>query len=397
MRRSSRLRGTFFIFFVLIFSIGYGQKTKEQLQKEKQENLRKIEEAERILAETTGQRQNTIGELTALNQRIKTQEDLINSIRNEIELLSDEIDENETIIASLEEDISQIKEEYGAMVYAAYKANQGMNKLTFLFSSRTFSQFLSRLEYMEQYGEVRKQQAEQIKRVQETLGDQITIIESKMTDKNVLLSEEIKESNSLGDLKAQQSRVVQNLRKRESEIKKDIADSRKAIAKLDNMINEIIREEMEKARLAEKSASEASNLLASNFAQNKSKLPWPVAGFVTQKFGKHPHPVYKNVTQDNHWITIQTKKEEKVKSVFDGKIATVAFVPLIGNTVIVSHGEYYSIYAGLRDVFVQSGQQVSTNQEIGNILTNKEGDSELKFEIRKNISPLDPQLWLKNN
>jgi septal ring factor EnvC (AmiA/AmiB activator) len=163
------------------------------------------------------------------------------------------------------------------------------------------------------------------------------------------------------------------------------------------MINEIIREEMEKARLAEKSDSEASSTLATNFAQNKSKLPWPVAGFVTQQFGKHPHPVYKNVTQDNHWITIQTKQEEKVKSVFDGKIATVAFVPLIGNTVIVSHGEYYSIYAGLRDVFVQSGQLVTTNQEIGNILTNKEGVSELKFEIRKNVSPLDPQQWLKNN
>jgi septal ring factor EnvC (AmiA/AmiB activator) len=254
-----------------------------------------------------------------------------------------------------------------------------------------------RLEYMEQYGDVRQQQALQISRVQETLEDQITVIESKMSDKNLLLADEITESNQLTSLKEEQSTVVSNLRKREKEIKRDISKTRKAVAKLDKMINDIIKAEIEKARLAEAGASEASTKLANDFAQNKSKLPWPVAGFVTQKFGKHPHPVYKNVTQDNHWITIQTKKEEKVKSVFDGKITTVAFVPLIGNTVIVSHGEYYSIYAGLRDVFVRSGQVVNTNQEIGNILTNQEGVSELKFEIRKNISPLDPQLWLKRN
>lgn len=397
MKGSKRLGGVFFIFFVLIFSVGYGQKSKEQLQQEKQQNLRKIEEAQRILAETSGQRQNSIGQLNALNQRIKTQEDLIRSIRDEIDLLSEEIDENEAIITALEKDITNIKEEYSAMVYAAYKANQGMNKVMFLLSSSTFSQFLSRMAYMEQYGDVREQQARQITRVQETLEDQITVIESKMSDKNLLLGDEINESNSLVSLKKEQSSVVTNLRKREKEIKRDIAKSRKAVAKLDNMINDIIRAELEKARLAEKSTTEASTRLATDFAENKSKLPWPVSGFVTQKFGKHPHPVYKNVTQDNHWITIQTGKEEKVKSVFDGKITTVAFVPLIGNTVIVSHGEYFSIYAGLRDVFVRSGQLVSTNQEIGNILTNQEGVSELKFEIRKNIAPLDPQQWLKRN
>ncbi|MCA6078070.1 murein hydrolase activator EnvC family protein [Fulvivirga sedimenti] len=397
MSGNRRRHGVFLLLFLLIFTCGYGQKTKEQLQREKQENLRKIQETERILQETTGQKQNTIGELNALNQRIQAQEDLISSIRNEVLLLNEEIEENNLIIDALEQDVNNLKQEYGAMIYATYKANKGFNKLTFLFSAKSFNQFLMRLRYMEQYAEVREQQARQIKRVQETLSDQVTLIESKMSDKNILLADQIQRNKELASLKQNQSKIVSSLQRREKEIKKDLEETRKAVAKLDRMINDIIKAEIEKARLAEKTTNEAATRLASDFAQNKSKLPWPVSGFVTQKFGKQAHPVFKNVTQDNHWITIQTKKEEKVKSVFNGQITTVAFVPLIGNTVIVSHGEYYSVYAGLRDVFVRSGQQVTTNQELGNILTNKDGVSELKFEIRKNIAPLDPQQWLKRN
>ena len=50
-----------------------------------------------------------------------------------------------------------------------------------------------------------------------------------------------------------------------------------------------------------------------------------------------------------------------------------------------------------KEVYVKSGQKVSTNQEIGSILTNKDGVSELKFEIRKSANALDPQQWLRNN
>ena len=283
------------------------------------------------------------------------------------------------------------------MIYATYKANQGFNKLTFLFSSGSFNQFLMRLQYMEQYGEVRKKQTQQIERVQETLADQVVVIESKMSEKNLLLGDQLAENRRLADLKGNQSKVVYSLQKREKQIKRELEDSRKAVARLDKMINDIIREEIERARLAESSSVEATARLSSDFASNKTKLPWPVTGFVVQKFGKQQHPVFKNVVIESHSITIQTKQSEKVKTVFNGEISRVAFVPLVGNTVIINHGDYFSVYAGLKEVFVKSGQKVSTNQEIGSILTNSDGVSELKFEIRKSANALDPQQWLVNN
>ncbi|MBL3655028.1 murein hydrolase activator EnvC family protein [Fulvivirga sediminis] len=386
------------LIFVFILFCGiypsFGQKSKAQLQKEKQENLKKIEEAEKILKETTGKKQNTLGQLNALNQRIKTQEDLIGSIRKEITLLTEEIEENNQIISSLEQDLKKLKEEYAAMVYAAHKANQGFNKLTFIFSAKSFNQLLMRLKYMEQYSDARKNQAEEIVKVQETLGAQVTVIKSKMTEKNDLLAEQLEENKSLSNLKQNQNQLVKNLQRQENKLKDDLTERRDAVARLDKIINDIIKEEMAKAKVAEKKDSEASLKLANQFADNKSKLPWPVSGFVSQKFGRQNHPVLKSIVLNNTGIYIQTKENEKVKTVFTGEVKTVAFVPLIGNTVIVTHGGYFTVYAGLKDVFVKKGQEISTGQEIGTILTNKDGVSELRFEIWKNSQATDPQQWL---
>lgn len=393
--------GNFFrVAFLLLFFIStslFAQKTKTQLQKEKQENLKKIAEVEKILAETTGKKRNTIGQLNALNQRIKTQEDLIKSIRKELNLLNEDISENNLIIETLGSDLKKLKQEYSAMVYAAYKANKGYNKLTYIFSSGTFNQFLMRLKYMEQYGNARKVQSEQITKVQAALANQTIVIESRLSEKNILLAEQLDQGESLSKLKSTQNSLVKNLQSQENKIKKDLESRRKAIAALDKKISNIIRAEIARAKEAKKSKVDANVKLSSEFADNKSKLPWPVAGFISQKFGKQNHPVVKGVVFNNNGVFIQTKQNERVKAIFNGEVRTVAFIPAIGNTVLISHGDYFTVYAGLKGVKVTKGQQVTVGQELGEIITDKDGVSELKFEVWKSAKAVDPQQWLNRN
>jgi peptidoglycan hydrolase CwlO-like protein len=148
------------------------QKNKSQLQKEKQQNLEKIKETEKILSETSTKKTNSIGELNAVKERIKQQEQLINSIKGEMNVLDSEIGENNDIIRALEEDLRRLKKEYAAMLFAAQKANNSTTRLTFLFSAESFDQLIMRLRYMEQYSETRKLQADQILKVAEALGCQ---------------------------------------------------------------------------------------------------------------------------------------------------------------------------------------------------------------------------------
>jgi len=147
--------------------------------------------------------------------------------------------------------------------------------------------------------------------------------------------------------------------------------------------------------------------LSASFEDNRAKFAWPVSGFVSQKFGRQNHPVLKGIVLQNDGINIQTQAGEmvhaifegtvgRVHAIFEGTVGRVAFIPILGNTVIINHGDYFTVYVGLKDVSVKQGQKVVTHQEIGQVQVNAEGISELRFQIRKNTQALDPQDWLRN-
>ncbi|HNU43261.1 MAG TPA: peptidase M23, partial [Cyclobacteriaceae bacterium] len=189
-----------FIAFAFLFSLSLSvsaQKSKTQLQREKQRNLEKIKETERILDETGVQKKNSLGELNALNQRIRQQESLIKSIQSEVSLLDYDISENNQIIDALERDLKKLKEEYAAMLFAAQKASGKVDKLTFLFSAKSFDQMLMRLKYMEQYGRARQEQAAAIEKVHDILQEQVRVTQAKRAEKNTLLNDELKENRQL--------------------------------------------------------------------------------------------------------------------------------------------------------------------------------------------------------
>ncbi len=397
-----------FILFLSI-SITLPAQRKLRLQQEKLKSLEKIKETEKIITETAEQKKTSLGELSAVNQRIRQQEGLIAAINSEIVLLENDISENNEIINALELDVTKLKEEYTAMLFSAQKVSGQADKLLFLFSAASFDQFLMRLKYMEQYSAVRQEQAKAIEKVQTVLSYQVSQTEKIKAEKNQLLNDEVNEQGELTNLKQKQKTVVKSLEKEEKRLRAELEDTKKDIAKLDRLISDIIKEELERAakeareRLAKAKANKKNEAvvkdedvtLSASFEENKAKFSWPVSGFVSQKFGRQDHPLLKGIILQNDGINIQTKKDEKVKVIFDGDVRQIGFIPRIGNCIIVSHGDYFTVYSGLKEVLVKRGQKVKTNQEIGQVFVNIDGFSELRFQIRKNIEALDPQSWLK--
>ncbi|WP_170147854.1 murein hydrolase activator EnvC family protein [Marinoscillum furvescens] len=381
---------------LLIFSTSlHAQKTKSQLEQEKRENLSKIAEAEKILSDTESEKKATLGQLRALNQQIAAREGLISSLNQEISLLDGEISDLNIIVRALQADLKRLKEEYAAMIYSSYKANQGYSKLTFLFSARTFNQLFMRLKYLEQYADARKIQVRQIEEVSRELEDQRGKVEIKRAEQRTLLDQQLAENRKLIRLKSKQSNLVQELTKKEKELQKELANRKKAVERLDNLIAEIVRKELERSKTLSSSAIADEEEVSASFEANKNKLAWPVSsGFISSKFGKHPHPVMKGIIQDNPGVDIQTQKGEQVKSVYDGKVIQIAYVPGMYNVVILQHGEYYTVYSRLREVNVKKGNVVKKDQAIGSVHTDKDGVSEVHFEVWKNYAKLDPEKWL---
>ncbi len=134
--------------------------------------------------------------------------------------------------------------------------------------------------------------------------------------------------------------------------------------------------------------------LSKDFINNLGKLPWPVTkGFIVSKFGKHEHESLKNVYTNNNGIDIKTEAGTDVRAVFSGTVVNSFYLPATQNSVIVKHGEYFSVYSNLKSVSVKAGEKIATKQSIGLAYT-QDDLTKVHLEIWKGMEKTNPELWL---
>lgn len=379
-----------FLAIVCLFagSTLFAQKSRNQLEQEKRDNIARIAQAEKILVETEKERKATIGQLQALQNQIRARGALIRSMNREISFLEEGINDITSVVNALEVDLKNLKAEYAEMIYSAYKANQGYSMLTFLFSSSTFNQLYMRLQYLDQYTEARKTQAEQIEIVSIELLQQKNEVQVRRDEQKTLLKTQVQENQKLLGLKTKQSDLVVELSSKETELQTEVDDRKNALTRLDKLIADLIAREAGNANV-EDVADNAS------FESQQKKLIWPVTtGFISTQFGRQPHPVLENIFTENSGVGIQTNSGETIKSVSAGRVTLVADSPGMQRVVMIRHGQYLTIYARLKDIQVEKGQMVNRNDPIGTVFTDPDGLSQLEFQVWKGNEKLDPENWL---
>ncbi|SFA98900.1 murein hydrolase activator EnvC family protein [Algoriphagus aquimarinus] len=385
------------------------KKTREQLEKEKADVQARLLEFDKILKQTTATKKNTIGELNAVTRQFQTQNKLVNTLDREVKLINQEIKETETKITSLESQLKELKAEYGRMIYNASKLNRGLSIVSFVFSSANFNQLYSRLMYLKQYTDSRKQQAAQIEKLSHQLAEERILLDQKKADKEKVLVEEQQERAQLDKMKREQQGIVNTLSSKERDIQKQIAATKKQQDQLNKMIKQVIEDEIRRAEAAAKkdnstaTKSSGSSMpmtpevaaLSNSFAGNKGRLPWPVeTGFVTQGYGTYPHPTLKGITMESDGVDIRTQPNSNVRAVFDGTVTKITTMPGFGGTVIIKHGEYYTMYSKLKTITVKSGQTISAKDVIGQVATGANGEAEVHFQTWKGLTVMNPSSWL---
>ena len=132
----------------------------------------------------------------------------------------------------------------------------------------------------------------------------------------------------------------------------------------------------------------------SNFAANKGKMSFPVpSGQVTERFGRQPHPVFKGITIENNGIKVVVPNGTRARCVFPGVVSNI-LVSGGAKTVLVKHGDYFSIYGNLENVNVAKNQQGSAGTTIGSIGTDFDGNFALDFQIWNGANPVNPLDWV---
>lgn len=370
--------------------------TREELEQQKKQAQKQIELTKKLLDETKQGRKKSYNNLLLINQQIESRNQVIQHITDEIKSLDERIDDKKSVIESLEKDLKKLKEQYARLVQYAYKTKNSTHRLLFIFSADDFNQAYKRLAYLKEIAKYRRKQAEAIVETQKDIEEQIEKLNAARTEKTDLLAEIETEEERLKREKQEQNNMLSDLKSRQSELKDKLEAHKRKAAHLQDEIEKLIAAEAKSNKGEGYSLTPEEKIISTNFGNNKGRLPWPVvSGVITSKFGKHKHPVIKNVYINNNGVDIATSKGSSIRSIFDGEVRKVFKVPGYQNAVIIRHGNYLTTYTHLKNVYVSEGENVSAKQTIGTVFHNEDEDETIvHFEIWNGQKKLDPEQWL---
>lgn len=400
------------------------QKIKE-LENQRNELQQQIAESETLLRSTKKDVKSQLDNLALINGQIADRKKYINAIEQDVKSLNNEINALLRQLKTLQRDLKDKKDKYESSVQYMYRNKSIHEKLLFIFSAENLSQTYRRLRYVREYANFQRLQAVEIERKQKQVNAKKAELEVTRGAKEKLLKEGEAEKKKLEKQEKEKQGILHGLKRKQRGIQSEINKKRRSANKLNAQIDRLIEQEIEKARKrAEEEARKAAakegkkpvektaskqpvqkgtvdkfrmnsedRQLSGTFESNKGRLPMPITGpyVIVGRYGQYA--VAKNVRLDNKGIDIRGKEGAKARAVFDGEVSAIFKYNGLNN-VLVRHGNYISVYCNLSSVLVAKGSKVKAREEIGVVQKDASGNAVLHFQLRKETTKLNPEVWL---
>ena len=396
-----------FLFILILFfhlpNLAQSKKQQE-LEAKRKKIQQEIQQFNVLLSQGKREQKSVITKVEDINYKVAILQNLINVTNSQANLLTREINNNIKNISNLRDRLQVLKDDYAQMIVKSYKSKSSHSKVMFLLSSVNFKQAYKRLQYIKQYANYQKDQGELIRtetlKLQELNKD---LLKQKERKQN-LIEDNRTVKNQLNRELTEQEELVASISKDLNKYNTQIQSKRREAEKLDREIERIIKAAIASSN---KNAGNSRNantfaltprekVLASNFTSNKGRLPWPLErGFVKVKYGRQPSPIDRSVPINSNGVRIVTNRGAKAKAVFEGEVYVI-LAPKNGNiTILLKHGNYFTIYKNLSKVYVKKGDTVNTKQDLGEVLTDKaSGETSLSFSIWKGNKTQNPAHWI---
>ena len=399
-----------------------------QLRQRRAGLQQRIAQSEALLKTTTDDARSQLDALAALNSQVEERKRYIQALGRELDTLDNELRRLEQRIGRLKNELKQKQERYAASVrYLQQHRPSIQEKLLFIFSADGPGQMYRRLRYVREYADYQRRQGEDIARQRKQIDQRHAQMLKLRETKGALLKDREQEMRTLQAKEQEKTELVGKLQRKQRELQRELARQRREAQQLNERIDRLIAEEIEKARqraLAEERRRKAEaerrrkqqadkpgtpaqkpekqyvtdrsdQRLTGSFASNRGRLPVPISGpyVLTGHYGRYS--VMRNVVLDNKGIDLQGQPGAQARAVFDGRVAAVFQLNGLTN-VLVRHGEYISVYCNLAQAVVKAGDEVKARQPLGDVFSDgaNGGRTVLHFQLRREKQKLNPEQWL---
>ncbi|MDE6368795.1 MAG: peptidoglycan DD-metalloendopeptidase family protein [Muribaculaceae bacterium] len=419
------------------------KRNSQSVKKERRAAAGEVERTRKQINQNTAETRRQLNRLASLNAEAARSGKQIDILRREIAELDSCIAVSNDSIAFMEGNLASLRRAYGDNLRAMRSRRQQMSTLALVFSASDFNEAYRRYRYMQQFEKWQKAKTSQISDLAAKLTERRDRVQADRLTQASKLKSLTDENAKLELTRGETETLVADLKRQGSSLKKALEEKQQQLKALDAELDRIIAEEARKAeeerkaeekRLAEeakKLAEEARNAvtkpaspekkdptstppkvktspssapvtniaLTGSFESNKGKLPFPVTGkySIVSHFGLNSHREVSNVQVNNSGIDIETAPGSTARAVFDGEVSSVFHVNGYRNVVMLRHGNYLTVYAGLDALSVKKGDKVKAGQTLGTIYSDPEDGNrtQLHFEVRRERAKLNPEDWVK--
>ena len=432
--------------FLLCVTFMFSQTDQiESLQRQRQAIQEDIRSTNKLYLDVKKQTTTILDRINLINKQISSRRELIDIQRKEVEALNNEEARLQKEIEKLQIELNKKRDNYADAIKGMVNQKFNQNKLLFILSGKSFGESIRRMQYLREYSKWQKSQADEIKQQNAEISEKQNAIALAKVEKLKVLESMQQERKKLEGEEQTYQLEVSQVRGKEEQLRKELQNKQRQDNQLNNQIEKLIADEVarqereaEALRLAEAAkraeaakkagkkaeketeiveekvttpsravtpkiesgasvASTESFNLSKNFASNRGKLPMPVAGTssIVGSFGTKQHKEW-NISTNSNGIDIQAEKGADIRAVFDGEVSKVFSFPGSNTCVIVRHGDYYTFYANIYDLYIKQGDKVKTGQSLGRIFTDADtGVSTMHFQLWQKTTKLNPAPWLR--
>lgn len=345
------------------------------------------------LKSLTSKQKASTQQLTMIQRKVSARRKMLNDIDAQIRDTENKRVEKQREINRLQKELDTLEMYYNKLILNTYKNRNTKVWFLYILASENIGQGYRRFAYLKNLAGEVNLQGEKIRENQAKLEKEREELDVIKENAAKLKAEREKEYKSLVNEESASKKELKNLSKSEQQYRKDLAAKKKEVDRLNSEIQRILSRTVESQK---KDNTQIDYALAGEFAQNKGKLPWPVRqGTITERFGKHNHPVYKNLKMpENNGVTFTTTRGAEVLCIFDGEVSQIIVMPGYNQCVLVQHGTYFTFYCKLGKVNVKSGQKISRGTVIGTLEPETSTSSSLHFQIWNGTAKQNPESWI---
>ena len=316
------------------------QNDRIEAQKRVIANLeKKIAAEEQQIAKLKKGRAATEERAQRLARQIESRTRLLDETQKQAQLLRAEIARNARTAGDLSAACQRNREQYAEMVRESYRNYRHQNYLTYIFSSRNFTDMARKFAALREMAALRERKLQEIN----SLSEQVRTEKAQLDARRKSLDAVTKK------LSSQKVELERDARNARAEIRRMSEKEKSALQR------KVAQEQQLSVAIDQLRKLSKGNKTGASFSSKTSGLQLPVAGGRVKRYREN-------------MAEITGPKGAQVVSIYEGKVVEVKRNRITDKfDVFIAHGEYITSYANLGTVSIEKGQKVSKNQRIGTI------------------------------